>query len=177
MSLKESVEHLKKNWRVIRGVPFLSCLAVVALGIFFLIDWHYRGVLDAKEATIRTVAEERDKANRDNEKLSKQIEALRIYRGQDALPLKRKALILLQQIRAFIKDWKDTDEGDVRYGNIQNYLKRFGLRVTIIRDDLDQNGQQSDAFDKVMYHFSFDSYKDIQVIASEMERLANKLPD
>src|SRR3989442_7115278 len=109
MSLKESVEHLKKNLRVIKGGPFLSCLSLVAVGIFILVDWHYRGTLDEKDATIRTVAEERDKANRDNEKLFKQVEALRIYRAQDALPLKKKALILVQQIRQFTKDWKDTD--------------------------------------------------------------------
>ncbi len=92
------------------------------------------------------------------------------------MPLKKTALILAQQIRDFIKNWKDTDPPDIRYPNIQKYLQRFGLRASIMRDDLDQNGQQSDEFDNVMYHFD-DNYQQVRTIASEIERLANKLPD
>ena len=45
-----------------------------------------------------------------------------------------------------------------------------------MRDDLDQNGQHSDAFDKVMYDFSI-NYADVRTIASEIEKLAENLPD
>jgi hypothetical protein len=45
-----------------------------------------------------------------------------------------------------------------------------------MRDDLDQNGQQSDTFDKVMYNFS-SNYSDVRTIATEIEKLAKNLTE
>ena len=168
-------------------VSFTLCvLALTVLfggGIYWFVDHLYSAEIRGKNAeleqkaeTIRTISEERDKANRENEKLSKQYEGLRIYRAQDAPPLKKKALILAQQIRDFTKDWKDTDPLNVQPDNVFKYQQRFGLRASIMRDDLDQNGQQSEAFDKVMYNFS-GNYADVRTIASEIEKLARNLPD
>jgi hypothetical protein len=161
-------------------LPFLVCTliatAVTCTACYWFVDHLYAAALQSDAATLLTVREERDRANRDNDKLSKQVEGLRIYRSNDSIPLKKKALILAQQIRDFTKDWKDDDPPAIQQQNGVNYWHRFGLRASLIRDDSDQNGQQSDAFDKVMFEFT-DSYADIRAIASEIQKLAEKLPD
>ena len=183
--MAEPIEQLKKGWPAIKRDPWHFFGAVVVLvGVgWVVISLHYAMVIQGKDAelgqkneTVRTISEERDKANRENEKLVKQIDQLRIYRGQDAPPLKQKALILAKQIREFAKDWKDTDSPDAQNATVFKYLNRFGLRAQIIRDDLDQSGQQSDVFDKVMYNFGY-NYKDVRTIADEIEKLAKRLPD
>jgi len=181
----EPLEQIEKGWPAVKQAPwhFLGAVVVLVSVGWVVISLHYAMVMQGKDAelgqkneTIRTISEERDKANRENEKLAKQIEQLRIYRGQDAPPLKQKALILAQQIREFTKDWKDTDSPDAQNETVHKYLNRFGLRAQIIRDDLDQSGQQSDTFDNVMYNFGY-SYKDVRTIADEIEKLAKNLPD
>lgn len=183
MALKEIIDHFKQEGQVIKGSPFAfaTCVLVLAGFIFAGVAWHYEGMLAQKDATIAqkdarigTISEQRDGANRENDKLLKQVEELRIYRGKDTLPIKTKALILARQIHDFTKDWKDTDPD--QYQNVQKYLQRFGLRASIVRDDLDQSGQQSDALDKVMYNFNF-RYGDVRTIAAEIEKLADNLPD
>ena len=183
--MKELLKSIQEGWPAIKKAPwqFTGAVMAVCLLLWLAMHWRYGALLDRKDAelaqkneTIRTISEERDKANRENDKLVKQIEGLRIYRGQDAPPLKRKARILSQQIREFTKDWRDTDPPNVQNDTVFGYLNRFGLRAQIIRDDLDQNGQHSDAFDKVMFNFGY-NYRDVRTIADEIEKLANKLPD
>jgi len=60
---------------------------------------------------------------------------------------------------------------------IEKYEQRFGLRTSIMRDDLDQNGQDSPDFDSAMYHFEDGSYEKVRIIADSIEKLANNLPD
>src|SRR6266850_2307599 len=101
--MSEPLERIQKGWPAIKRSPwhFIGAVAVLVGVGWLVISLHYAMVMQAKDAelgqkneTIRTISEERDKANRENEKLAKQVEQLRIYRGQDAPPLKRKALIL-----------------------------------------------------------------------------------
>ena len=184
------VEFFHKEWRVVKSPSFWIAIGIIAIGLFWLEERHYSGTIAEKDATIsrkdaelgqkdetiRTVSEERDSANRENDKLTRDNEWLRNYRSKETMPLKQNALILARQIHDFIKDWKDTDQSDTAYHNVQKYLQRFGLRASIMRDDLDQSGQHSDAFDNVMYNFDY-SYKDVRTIADQIEKLANNLPD
>ena len=185
MSFKEILDHFKSEGQVIKNAPFsfVSCVLILGIMIFIGVDWHYdgiindkNGVIEQKEATITTVSTERDSANRENDKLTKDNDWLRTYRGKDAPPLKQNALTLARQLHDYIKDWKDTDAPNVKEMNMQKFLQRFGLRDQIMRDDLDQSGQQSDDFDKVMYNFT-GSYEEVRIIADSIEKLANKLPD
>jgi len=174
---------------IIKAAPISFAICVLAsgvlsfLGIFWLVNQMYSAEVRGKNAelqqkaeTIRTISEERDRANRDSEKLSKQVEGMRIYRAQDAPPLKKKAFILAEQIRDFTKSWKDTDPQNVQFDNVQKYQQRFGLRAAIMRDDLDQSGQHSDTFDKAMDNFTM-KYGEVQTIATEIEKLASHLSD
>ena len=115
-------------------------------------------------------------SDKENDKLTKQNEALRNYRAQDVMPLKKTALILASQIHELIKNWKDTDDYGTHSRNVQNFQERFGLRTSVMRGDLDQNGQHSDSLDKAVYNFIYE-YKDVRIIADEIERLANNLPN
>ncbi|MGA3284729.1 MAG: hypothetical protein ABSD57_09765 [Verrucomicrobiota bacterium] len=177
------VEFLWKEWRVIKNPSFYIAVGIIAIGLFWLEERHYGGTIVEKdativqnEATIRNVSEQRDSANRENDKLARDNEWLRNYRSKETMPLKQNALILARQIHDYIKDWKDTDSPDQKYQHVQKYLQRFGLRASIMRDDLDQSGQHSDDFDKVMYDFQM-TYPEVRIIADEIEKLANKLPD
>jgi hypothetical protein len=175
-----------KSTIIAAPVSFISCVLVctgiLGGGIYWLVDHLYSAEVRGKDAAliqkdseIQNVVQERDANVRQNGKLSKEIEQLKIYRGADQLPLKKTALILASQIRDFTKDWKDTDDPGVRYHNVKKYWERFGFRPSIVRDDLDQNGQHSDDFDKAINNYDKD-YKDVRIIASELERLANNLP-
>jgi hypothetical protein len=54
---------------------------------------------------------------------------------------------------------------------------KFGTRASLMRDDLDQNGQDSKDFDAVMFNFIPGNYKQVRTIAASIEKLANNLPD
>ena len=181
--------HPAKDWRLMTKPP-MAFFAVFVFSIFiaWLATWQVvipqkneqlntkQIIIDGKQSQIDFISKRLEDTQRENEKLQKQVEDLRIYRAQDALPIKKKALILAKQIQDFTKNWKDSDPDDIKADNVNKYLNRFGLRAQIMRDDLDQNGQQSDSFDNVMYNFSH-TYEQVKLIASEIEHLAKNLPD
>jgi hypothetical protein len=173
--LNPFVAFLLAEWRVLKRVSFYIAVGIAAIPIAWFWKTHYQGVIEEKDAKIARIAEERDGANRRKDELTKEVDGLRIYRQSD-IPLKKKGLVLSAQINEFTKTWKDTDDTPIVEQNLDRYLDRFGLRVRIIRDDLDQAGQQSDEFDKVLYHFDM-KYKDVRTIASEVEKLSKNLPD
>ena len=167
--------NLKAAWKAVLSI------AVICFVAGFLVAWNL--VIASKNASIEalqisnnTKQSRIDDLLKDTEKQSHQITELRTYRGQDVLPLKKKTLILAQQIKEYIAGWKNTDDENTRSQNVQNYLQRFGLRVQIIRDDLDQAGQHSEAFDKVMYNFQ-STHQEVRTIAAEVEKLGENLSD
>lgn len=174
--------HIVKSWpNLVAAWKAVVSIAVICFVAGFLVAWNL--VVASKNAAIETLQISNstkqsriDDLLKDAEKQSHQIAELRTYRGQDVLPLKKKALILAQQIEEYISGWKDTDDGNTQSQNVNNYLQRFGLRAQIMRDDLDQSGQHSDAFDKAMYNFQF-NYQDIRIIAAEVEKLGKNLSD
>jgi len=155
-------------------------LAAVGIMVGWRVCSFYDGkVADLKEAGVQSYAksqsgilaqitEERDRLRVEKSDLSKEVGDLKIYHGKDAPPLRKRALILAQQIHDFIKDKKDLDYGQ--------YMGRFSSRVVHMRDDLDQNGQDSEALDKEMTSFR-GTIEDVRIIADEIEKLADKLSD
>ena len=88
--------------------------------------------------------------------------------------LKKSAIAFAKQIQAFTRDWKDSDTEEIKRQNISRYQDKFGGRAVLIRDDLDRSGQQSAALDHAIWDFKR-NYADVHTIASEIERLAEKL--
>jgi len=177
------VEFIYSEWRTVKSVAFWIAVALATVAVFYFNERHYAGIISEKDATITqkdatiaTVLAEKETFEDENGRLARENDQLRTYRGKDAPPLKQNAQNLVRQIRDFIKDWKDTDSPEKTMQNIQKYLQRFGLRASIMRDDLDQNGQHSDAFDKAMYDFQY-RYSDVRIITDEVEKLAKNLPD
>ena len=167
--------HISTNWHHLWAARLaVASIAVITSLSGFFLAWNI--VVASKDATIEALRTAKEIGDKENDKLRGQVADLRAYRAQDATPLKKKALILAQQIREFTASWKDTDAPGVQSENVMKYLGRFGLRAQIMRDDLDQNGQHSDSFDKVMYDFS-NNYQDVRTIAAEIERLGKKLSD
>jgi hypothetical protein len=173
--------EIKSKWSIMMKAKIAICGGAI---IMLVIGWKMCSFYDGKESHSKDVATqlferqilEDDRSNRDNEKLTKEVESLKVYRGKDAPPLKRTALILASQIHEYVKDWKDSDAADKKLENVRHYLNRLGLRASIVRDDLDQNGQNSAALDKEMYGFEW-NYQDVRVIADEIGKLANRLSE
>jgi len=174
--------HIQRNLSNLKAAgKAVASITVICFVAGFLVAWNL--VVASKNAAIETLQiSNSDKQSRidellkDVEKSSHQIAELRTYRGQDVLPLKKKALILAQQIREYIAGWKDTDDDNIKSQNVQKYVQRFGLRAQIMRDDLDQSGQHSKAFDKAMYDFQ-SNYQDVRTISAEVEKLGENLSD
>jgi hypothetical protein len=190
------IAMVRKEKATVKGAPIsfatcvIICTALLGIGIFTIDQWHYSGTISEKDSTIirkdadlgqkddtiRTISEERDAANRENDKLHKDNEWLRNFRSKDSTPIKQEAIILANQIHDYIKDWKDTEPPEQQYHNVQQYVARFGLRASLMRDDLDKAGQDSKEFDSVMWNFD-GSYKEVRLIADSIQKLADNLPD
>ena len=156
---------------MIRAAPVSFCVSVV-LGtalIGSIIFWHYFGLVSTQEANIHYLTQQRDDARSD-------LAKLQAYKELYGLPLKRQALIFAEQIHELSQDWKDTDPPDLKYHHIQKYLYEFENEGMWIADGLAKNGKRSDELWKQM-HKSPDSYNDIRMIESEIQRLAISLPD
>ena len=78
-------------------ISFTLCVliitALLGVGIYWLEERHFNGTISqmdatirAKDATIATLNTQLSGANRDNDKLTKQNDDLKIYRGKDAPP-------------------------------------------------------------------------------------------
>lgn len=183
--MTDELKNFEKAWPWVKRYPFkflgavLTVVIPVAGATYFIFQgviWNLNAEISNKNSKIDYLSVRLEGAERDIEKLSKQNDELKVYRGQDELPLKKRALILARQIQDFIKPWKDSDDQATQMQNVEKYLRRFGTRALLMRGDLDQNGQQSDAFDEVMFNFSM-TYKDVRVIADELGKLANNLKE
>ncbi|HEV7923765.1 MAG TPA: hypothetical protein VGR14_00305 [Verrucomicrobiae bacterium] len=173
------------EWRVLKTASFYIAVAITGVGVFWLAERHYgatiaekEATVTAKDATITTLTVQLSGADRENEKLTKRVENLSIYHGKDAPPLKANALILAGQIHKFIKDWKGTEQEEPQF--ISKYMLRFGERAVVVRNDLDQNNEQSDLLDQTMDDWSYHGKSGVgpaKIIADEIEKLANHLPD
>jgi F0F1-type ATP synthase membrane subunit b/b' len=188
--------HLSKDWRMMAKAP-IAFLAVLIFSIIiaWLFTWQVvvpekneqlntrQEIINQKQSDIDSLSKQLELASEENAKLDRQNEQIRALRGKDAPPLKQEAFILAQQIHDYIKNWKDSDPQQIQYINIRNYLNRFGLRASLMRDDLDQNGQDLPDFDKLMYNFDDavynhpNPYDAVRTIADSIEKLANNLPD
>jgi hypothetical protein len=76
------IAWVRKEKATMRGAPFsfvscvIICTVLLGIGLFWLEERHYAGIIAEKDATIvqkdetaRTISEERDKSNRENERL------------------------------------------------------------------------------------------------------------
>jgi hypothetical protein len=81
----------------------------------------------------------------------------------------------------FLSKWKkNPQDQNNEWQYINRYEERFWQRIKLVRDDLDQNNEQSDVLDNIIHDWAYYAkrgYDQSKIIADEIERLANKLPD
>lgn len=151
---------------MIKTLSFWIAVALAAYGIFFFAERHYKGVIEAQVATIKTVETERDSYR-------KQLEDA----GITSTSLKKRALILADQIDEFAKNWpiNSPDNSDWFW----NFRKRFNTRIEKIIDELDEHGQHSAELDPSVEPVNPELYKpeNARKLASSIRSLAQKLKD
>jgi hypothetical protein len=178
------VYHLIKDGpAMFRMTPIGStALLVGSLFVAWAFTWHIAVPelnlqLATKQGQIEQLKDQRDRAESQLRDKTKEINDLKIYRGKDTPPLKKNTLIMVSQIRELIKKWHGPKEAEYQFA--EKYRERFGQRVNFIRDDLDQNGEQSDLLDQTLRDWTYygnEGIAQMTIIADEIEKLANKLP-
>jgi hypothetical protein len=59
-SIHPAVSFWQREWRVIKSWSFWIAVALVGIGLFFVMQWHYSIVLAEKDATMVALAADRD---------------------------------------------------------------------------------------------------------------------
>ena len=70
-----AVAFIQKEWRVIKTFAFWVAIGLVAVGLFFVMQWHYGETINTKDTTIELLTQERDQAIKDGEKLKAKADA------------------------------------------------------------------------------------------------------
>jgi hypothetical protein len=96
-----SWQYLKAAWKAVLSIAVLCFIAGFLL-VWILVVASKNASIEALQISNKAKQTRIDNLLKDAERQSHQIAELRIYRGQDVLPLKKKALILAQQIKKYV---------------------------------------------------------------------------
>jgi len=194
--LAQAFQHLKDEGRVLRRSPLSFVVSVLLVTsvfggcIYWFVDHLYASALrgqlaqiQAQEATIKDISEERDHANRDNEKLRRDVAAFQAVHDDKSFPLKKRALILSSQLKEYAARLIDaTNKNDpVKRNEINNeWENRFQHRVNLVLSQLDEYGQHSEKLESSVNYvgiYSPQAAELISLYSSEIARMANNLAD
>jgi len=181
--LKFSLHHIAKNWHHLKAVPMaFGAVAVLAFAAGWLLAWQI--VVTSKNATIETLQTSVtdktgriDELQKENERLSGQNKELRSAVADNAMPLKKRTLILATQLAEFVKRWSTNKTDAASY---EEYDSRFSGRIGKAIQDFDEAGHHSDTLNKA-YQLSFKMIPppldQIETVSQELQRLAKQLSD
>ena len=184
---------------MIKGAPisFFGFVFIAALVVFMAVEWHYAGTIQEKDSTlirkdadlaqkddtIKTISEQRDAANRENDKLRNENAAYAAAHSEKSSPLKNRAIILAKQFSEF-GDLVSTNENVYNAQALQKgelyremWQVRFEPRVSEILKELDVQGQSSDYLPAGVSSYNMPSGEQVKKIASEIDRMAKNLPE
>ena len=147
-------------------------------------------ILPGKDAEMSSLRQEKEKLqtdlqreDRENDNLRNQNALLQSSHDEKSFPLKKRAQILAKQIDDFANQihWPPTDMV-LRSQQYNEWSDRFAPRVQVMLKQLDELGQHSDFFETNNYgyllmNYAPDEVKQLKSVASELNRLADKLPD
>lgn len=191
---------------MIKKAPFafVSCVLIIGVVIFFGVgaieEWHYAGTISENEATItakeadlgqkdetiRTISEERDAANRENEKLRNENAEYQASRDEKEFPLKKRAQILANQINRYADEIFDTLKSSSGYNQweqkSEEWQDRFVPRIEVMLKQMDELDQHSDLFETNNISYVFNTQpqnapNQLKAMAAELNKLADGLPD
>jgi hypothetical protein len=188
------VEFAHKEWRVIKSISFWIAGGIVAIGAFLIASWYYSGEISAqhatieekdgtieqKDETIRTISEERDAANRENDRLHNDVEAYQAANAAKSSPLKDRIKILAQQLLDFSELTRTNSAGNNNYILLSQYRNewngRFEPRLDSVLNELDVRGQYSQ-FIPAGEDYQLPNPDQIKTISSELNRMADALQE
>jgi uncharacterized protein YeeX (DUF496 family) len=119
-----------------------------------------------------------DLLQKDNEKLQRQNVELRASIAEFNTPLKKRTLILANQLKEFIQH---RHNGEAYQDIMTEYQNRFPDRNARIIFQLDETGQHSDTLSKTLESVNFYDantfFTNVATVSKELERLANNLKE
>jgi hypothetical protein len=186
-------DWFKKEGAIVKDSPILFTIsvliatAILGAGIFtYEQHYYYAGILTEKDgtivqkdATITTISEERDAANRENDRLHNDVAAYQAANAAKSSPLKDRAKILAQQLLDFSELTRTNSAGS--NWNLQNQYRqewngRFDPRLDSILNELDVRGQYSQ-FIPAGNDYQLPNPDQLKTISSEINRMADALQE
>jgi hypothetical protein len=178
--IEKASPHLKAAWPAVVSVAFISALGG------FLLAWNI--VVAGKNTTIETLttaSKEKDskidQLQKESEKLQRQNGELKTVLTEFVAPLKKRTLILAQQVNEFLQQHKGENDFQALQASTIEYDNRFNLRVHKTIEQLDEVGQHSDVLSRLAQSFVVipdpNLLTNVTIVSKELERLANNLKE
>jgi hypothetical protein len=177
-------ERLQKEKAVIKAAPwsFASACFVILVASFFgcwaALFWHYQGILEEKNATIEKQSKALDRSDKENERLEHQLANSKAYLPDISIPLKKRAMILADQMDEFQKNEVRQHPGDWNFVPSW-YGARFERRMETVRSQLDELGIHSLGLDVEIFNSTWqpnDTNK-MTRISEELRKLIPQIPE
>lgn len=168
--------HISKNYHHLRAARIaVGAIAVIAFLAGWLLAWNI--IVASRDATIEKWRSAAEIADKENEKLSKQNQELKSANTDNAMPLKKRTLILATQLTEFVKRWSTNADNMECYNE---YESRFAYRIEKAIQDFDEAGQHSENLNKAYSsgrHILPLRLDRVETVAQELQKLARQLSD
>ena len=181
--------HLTKDWRLMLKAPIaFGSVVLFAVGLAWILTWKVvvpekNEQLSTKQSQIDFQIKKLDATDKENDHLRNELASYQASHDERALPLKRRALILSDQVKDYVTriDAARAKKDMVELGALENeWSSRFESRVDVATRQLDAYGQHSDKLEGINSAPSiFDSRfsTNIFLYATEIKKMADNLPD
>lgn len=180
--LKRAGYEIEKNWHHLTAAP-LAFLSIAGVGVLLGYLFEREIVVAGKNATIETLSvatAERDKTidrlEKEKATLEKQNTDLKTAIAESAAPLKKRTLILADQLATFTQQFTN---GTPFERVLSDYQNRFPVRNERIALQFDDAGQHSAIIQHLLHSFDFyDPHifiTNVTTLSREFRRLANNL--
>ena len=128
--------------------------------------------MNEKDATIEKLSKALDHSDKENEKLERQLSNAKSYQPDTSIPLKRRILILADQLDEFAKDIEAGKTGDPKW----MYQERFQHRVEAVRNQLDESGVRSAELDQIVINRAWveQTSERVRLMAGDFRKLAER---
>lgn len=180
--------HLTKDWHLMTKAP-IAFLAVLLLSLLLARLYIWDSVIPEKDEQLKTkqsqidfLTKKLEASDKDTDRLRAENAAYRAGHDDKSLPLKKRVLILSDQLEEYKSRFTDawTKRDTTRMATLSyEWENRFKNRVDVAESQLDDNGQHSEKLERIGYidFYNSDPTAAVELIASELKRMAEALPD
>jgi hypothetical protein len=167
-------QWLRKEWPTVKGAPVSFGIAVVGCSVFFGVMVYYifeKGVLTQKNAIIEQKGETISMLGTKLEEARKEIEKLKADHGQSLSPLKRRTLIMAEQLAGLALEVSTNKAAQIS----MIYRNGFDNRVEKLLTELANNGQTTTLFRNGFY--GPQNTNDVIRLSKEFQRMGTALKE